>query len=633
MSKFLGYRYSEIPLFFALISFLIGFIIINLLPNVGYLIYVLAIISLSIIILAYRKKLYFWSFAFISLLFGSIYAVIVPATRLSNPYPIDLEFKTFCDGKIISIKNKSENKINFVFKGKVYVPNFKRPFKQKVYVKYYNPEFDLYSGDRVKFYGKIRLPRKKVLPNEFDEEKYYAGLDIQWIATAEKVSIVSKPINIYYLRDLVREGIKSKSGKLFDSERSSIVNAILLGDKSAITPETRQLYALSGTAHVLALSGLHIGVISFVVYIFIGIFGNHHIKFLVFVFILLVYNFITEFQPSAVRASLMAIMILYARYYQKQYTLLNVASAVVFLSIVFSPNLIYSVSFQMSSLAILGISMFFNPINNFLKNIISDKSEILNYVRGSIAITFSASAILAPLIAYYFKTFSLISFVANLFVVPIFSLVLIGSLLAIIISLVSFTVASYYAYFVTFLLLLTNKINQILVSIPFSYISGDVSLYYSLFFSFAIIYIFSSSNNRLAISRTVVSILMIPLFIFYAKPTYESYTVKNKKIFPRNQLVASLFRYSKDTVFVYLADRKPAQYPRNDYYLVDYLARIPDELIIAVNGNAGINTADKLREKRKFDYIELSPSAQKELEAELFPNTFVSQIIEVIDED
>ncbi|HPP39272.1 MAG TPA: hypothetical protein PK498_03135, partial [Candidatus Kapabacteria bacterium] len=133
--------------------------------------------------------------------------------------------------------------------------------------------------------------------------------------------------------------------------------------------------------------------------------------------------------------------------------------------------------------------------------------------------------------------------------------------------------------------------------------------------------------------RTVVSILMIPLFIFYAKPTYESYTVKNKKIFPRNQLVASLFRYSKDTVFVYLADRKPAQYPRNDYYLVDYLARIPDELIIAVNGNAGINTADKLREKRKFEYIELSPSAQKELEAELFPNTFVSQIIEVIDED
>ncbi len=633
MTTFLGYRYSEIPLFFALIPFLTGFIAINLFSNFGFLIYVLAIISLSIIILAYIKKLFFGSFIFISFFFGAIYAVAIPATRMSNPYQIDLEFKTFCDGKIISIKNKAKDKVNFVFKGKVYIPNFKHPFEQKVFVKHYNSAFELYSGDRVKFNGKIRLPRKKVLPNEFDEEKYYAGLDIQWIATAEKVSIINKPINLYYYRDLARQGIKNITEKLFDSEQSSIINAILLGDKSAINPEIRGLYTLSGTAHVLALSGLHIGVISFVIYVFIGLFKNHHIKFGTFVLIILLYNFITEFQPSAVRASLMAIFILFAKYYQKQYTLLNIASVVILVSIIFSPNLIYSVSFQMSSLAILGIALFFNPINSFLKNIISDKIKILEFIRGSIAITFSASATLAPLVAYYFKTFSLISFVANLFVVPIFSLVLIGSLLAIIISLISFSIASYYAYFVTFLLLLTNKINQILISIPFSYISGEVSLYYSLFFSFVIIYIFSSSNNRLAISRTLVSILMVPLFIYYAKPTFDSYTIKNKKIYPRNQLVASFFRYSKDTVFVYLADRKPAQYPRNDYYLVDYLAKIPDELIIAVNGNAGINTADKLRELRKFEYIEFAPSVQKALEAKFFPNTFVSQIIEVIDED
>jgi predicted membrane metal-binding protein len=58
-----------------------------------------------------------------------------------------------------------------------------------------------------------------------------------------------------------------------------------------------------------------------------------------------------------------------------------------------------------------------------LKNILSDKSKILMYLRGSLAITFSASVVLSPLVAYYFNTFSLISFVANLFVVPIFSLV------------------------------------------------------------------------------------------------------------------------------------------------------------------------------------------------------------------
>ncbi|MEJ5244897.1 MAG: ComEC/Rec2 family competence protein [Bacteroidota bacterium] len=633
MRTFLGYRYSEIPVFFSLISFLTGFITLKVFSNISYLAYVLAAISLLIIISAYIRKLFFWSFIFVSFLFGIIYAFAVPSTRISNPYPIDLEFKAFCDGKIISVKNSDEKKVNFIFDGKVFIPDFKKKVEQRVFVKYYNPSFELYSGDRIKFSGKIRLPRKKVLPNEFDEEQYYAGQDIQWIAIAEKVSIVSKPINLYYYRDLVRQGIKSVSGKLFDNEQSSVINAILPGDKSSITPEIRQLYAYSGTAHVLALSGLHIGVISFVIYIFIGIFRNHHIKFVCFVLVLLLYNFITEFQPSAVRASLMAIMILYAKYYQRQYTLLNVASAVILFSIIFSPNLIYSISFQMSSLAILGISLFFNPINNFLKNILSDKRKILMYIRGSIAITFSASVVLSPLVAYYFKTFSLISFVANLFVVPIFSLVLISSLIAIIISLVSFSIASYYAYFTTFLLLLTNKINQLLISIPFSYISGETSLYYSLFLCFAIIYIFTSTSTRLIISRTIVCILMIPLLIYFSNPTFDSYTIKNKKIYPRNQLVASFFRYSSDTVFVYLADRKPAQYPKNDYYLVDYLSKIPDELIIAVNGNAGINTADILKETRNFKYIELAPSVQKELEAKLFPNTFVSQIIQVIDED
>lgn len=632
MKTFLGYRFSEIPIFFSLIPFITGYFTIFL-SNISFLIYVLGIISLSIIILAYIKKQYFWSFIFISFFFGNIYACVVPASRLSNPYPIDLEFKTFCDGKIVSIQKKDENKVFFVFEGKVFVPNFKHSFEHRVFVKYYNPSVDLYSGNRIKFSGKIRLPRKKVLPNEFDEEQYYAGLDIQWIATTKKISIVSKPINHYYIRDLARQSIKEITEKLFEKEQSGVINAILLGDKSSINPEIRQLYAYSGTAHVLALSGLHIGIISFVIYIFIGLFTNHHAKFLCFVLVLLLYNFITEFQTSAVRASLMAILILYAKYYQRQYTLLNVASAVILFSIVFSPSLIHSISFQMSSLAILGISMFFNPINDFLKNILSDKSIISGYIRGSVAITLSASVVLSPLIAYYFKTFSLISFVANLFVVPIFSIVLINSLIAIVTSLVSFSIASYYAYFTTFLLLLTNKINQLLISLPFSYISGEASLLYSLFFCFGIIYIFVSSNIRLAISRTIVCIILLPMFIYLSKPTFDSYTIKKKKIYPRNQLVASFFRYSKDTVFVYLADRKPAQFPIDDYYLIDYLAKIPDELIIAVNGNAGINTADKLKEIRKFQYIVLAPSVQKELEAKLFPNIFVSQIIEVIDED
>lgn len=625
-------KLSEIPFFFCLlaatISCLLAFVF-NL--AFGHFI-IISLVLIAIGIILFIKKSYFFSFISISFIIGFLIYANIIENRIHNPYPITLEFKSYCVGKIISVKSITHNRATFLLKGDIYSPAFPDLKDQKVFVRYYTKVFPFYAGDIIKFNGKVRLPNKKTLPNDFDEQIFYAGQDIQFIATTEKIAICEREFNIYYLRDIIRRQFYKISQNLFRFEQNSIVNAIILGDKSTISPETRQVYAYSGTAHVLALSGLHIGLIAFLLYLIIGFLKNKHIKFFLFVIALISYNFLVEFQPSAVRASAMAILIAYAQYYQKQHNLLNIASFVIIISLLFQPYLLFSISFQMSALAILGIAIFYEPFRNFFNLIIPVKSKFAEFVKSSFAMTFAASSILTPLIAYYFKTFSLISFVSNLFVIPIFSFALFSSIIAIVFYFISFQLAFNYAELTTAFLLIASKINQTLISIPYSFLTGNESLYLSIIFSVLTIYIFTSKNLKIVISRTLFSIIMFTILYNYISFEKKDEIVK-KIVYPRDQLVATICNYNDSTLFVYLADRKPAQYPITDYYLVDYLSNLKKNLIIAVNGNAGINTTDKLKKIRKFKYIELSPESQKALEEKLFPNLFVSQIIEVINEN
>jgi competence protein ComEC len=631
MKYFFNNKLSEIPFFISLLTAAAIFLIAYFFDLSISLSSIISIIFIIIAIFFYLKKIYIITFISISFVFGILIYLNFKDYRLRNPYPISLEFKTYCIGEIISINSISPKRASFIFEGNIYSPTLPMMKNQRVLVKYYTDKFNFFAGDEIKFYGKIRLPKLKTLPNEFDEEIYYAGLNIQWIAYPKSITLLERKFNIYYTRDIIRRKFFKISQDLFSFGQSSIVNAIILGDKSSISPETKKIYAYSGTAHVLALSGLHVGLIAFVLYLFIGFLKNKHIKFILFVIALISYNFLVEFQPSAIRASAMAILITYAQYYQKQYNLLNVASFVVLISLMLEPYLLHSVSFQMSALAILGIAIFFEPFRSFFNLIIPVKSKLLEFIKNSLAVTFAASSILTPLVAYYFKTFSLISFIANLFVIPIFTIALFSSFNAIALYFIYFPIAEIYAELSTFLFLISNKINQALISIPYSFLAGDATLYFSIIFSTLTIYIFSSSSKKLLLSRLIFSVIM---FLILHNSNYEKKDeIVRKVVYPRDQLVATICNYNDSTLFVYLADRKPAQYPKTDYYLVDYLSSLEKHLIIAVNGNAGINTANKLKKIRKFEYIELTPKVQQALEEKFFPHTYVSQIIEVIDEN
>jgi len=198
-------------------------------------------------------------------------------------------------------------------------------------------------------------------------------------------------------------------------------SAMVLGDKSLLSNETKDNFSLTGTRHILAISGMHLAIVAVVVWqilISLGLWRRQAFwgsLLAIAIFVLLV-----GMPPSAVRAGIMAGLYLLARRVgrpSQSWRLLLLAAA---LMLLFDPGLLfYSVGFQLSFLAVLGI-IFFMPFFERLLSFIK-----WDFLRSLISVSLSAQITTWPLVAIYFDMFSLVGIVANLIVVPLLPLVMI----------------------------------------------------------------------------------------------------------------------------------------------------------------------------------------------------------------
>jgi len=625
---FLNY-FTKIPAFKLLLITLIFAIAFSyLLDYFSYLI-IFSILILASVFSFFVLKSKLIAYLTFAAAIGVTLATNVENSNYTLPDKLIPEFRASIEGKITKITKREDSFAQCIITGTIDTPELPKIHNTTIIMKIYGNTDELKSGTFIRTSGYARTPSQKILPTDFDEKTYFAGQGIHWVARANSNNIAwnKEPNNIYSLREKITNSLDKKITLLFDNDTDGLVRAIVLGDKSGIQPETRQAFSLAGTAHVLALSGLHVGIIAFIIFTLLNYIPNKYIKFSIFTFSLLLFVFITGFQPSAIRASFMAVLIALAKTIERDYNILNIISIVVLISLLIQPNLLYSAGFQMSVASIIGIFLLYEPIKKISNMLIANDWFFIKYVKNSIAITVSASAIVSPIVAYYFNIFSIISPITNLIVIPLISFAYIFSLITILLSYISMPLSLFYSESATFLLLLSEKINLIASGFNFSAIEGKYSLIISIFFLFSIIYITLSDNKKQVIFRTISSIFVTLLIIINLNINQAKKT--DLVIYPRNQVTVALLKVNENHSFIYIADRKPSQMPRTDFGLIRYLNGLEDSLTVAVNGNAGINTADFLREKRDFHYIELNPQMQKFIEKTYFPNIELSQIIEV----
>jgi competence protein ComEC len=474
-------------------------------------------------------------------------------------------------------------------------------------------ESDIQIGDKIIADSYIRPPKKNIFEYDFNEVLYNRGIGTSWIGytNIDKISIVERANLLHRVVNTCFRTISHRIDSIFTEETAGFVKAIILADRGGLSYEDRNKFAIAGVSHVLALSGLHIGIISVMLLFFLSLFKpNRWLKFIVFAVFVTLFVFLTGFQPSTIRAGLMAILFMLGRTMFRETNMLNVVSIVLLGIIVFSPSLLYSASFQMSLISVLGIFFCYDIIRSRLIRLIRNK--FFDYIIYSIAITLSASIMVNPLVVYYFHILSIISPLTNILIVPIFSLGLVFAMIAIILSFVYFPLGLIYGYVVELLTKLCFRITDIAADFKYSAVSDyDNLLVISIIISVGFIYIFTSKNNKQIIFRLCIAVFIVLSMLYmldYDKPN-------ELKLYAKDKYCLLTIPLSNGSSFVWLSDRKPNTKNNQKYYNDEGLKKFiqyNNVHCIAINGNYGKEFITLYC--KKIDIIELSHLQQRELE-------------------
>lgn len=307
-------------------------------------------------------------------------------------------------------------------------------------------------------------------PNEFDYQSYLAK-HLVWhqanLSADDLIQIGSERGNLFIDHALVfrQEMIEKLSRSLTNSDALAIVSALVLGYRNELDQEIINTFSATGTIHVLAVSGLHVGIVFLV---FSTLFfwmkrGSWKILRALFLITLIwIYAFVTGLSPSALRASIMISFGITALTVARRNNIYNTISSSAFFLLLYDPNHIADIGFQLSYLSVLGIVYLYPK----LYALMIIKNRILSALWSYAAISVSAQLATFPLVLFYFHVFPVYFLPANILIILPVTWVL---YLGILILLIPYGVIhSWLSWILENLIVLMNKILVLFEQLPYA---------------------------------------------------------------------------------------------------------------------------------------------------------------------
>ncbi|MCK5821538.1 MAG: ComEC/Rec2 family competence protein, partial [Bacteroidales bacterium] len=258
---------------------------------------------------------------------------------------------------------------------------------------------------------------------DFNERGYWYGYGIRlhdWIDSSAilQISHHSERKFSEVLRK-ARNSVFERIGKLnLAVENQAILLAMLTGNKSGLTSESKKQFSRLGIMHLLAVSGLHAGLIYLIfskIFQFLRIPTHSAWNRFLSSIIVWLYVMICGFPASAIRAAAMISMHGFAHVLHRAVSGVQIVFLVAFMHTLVQPEAVFSIGFQLSYLAVLGIIVFYPKI----QKIIQVSPKILSKIRDLAAISLSAQILTLPVSIYVFASFPVWFLLANILLMPI----------------------------------------------------------------------------------------------------------------------------------------------------------------------------------------------------------------------
>lgn len=374
---------------------------------------------------------------------------------------------------------------NFYRSGTVY------PTLGKVQVFLHNSGTEIHYGDYLRLKGSLEMPKKVSNPHVFDYASYLSHQGIFRIFRGiGKFSVSRQRIgnqnHVMVKVNRLRTHLRFRMAQLYPSPYSELAIALILGFRKNIPDEIKEVFIKTGTAHLLAISGLNI---SLVVTLFYWVVSFLHfprrINFFMTILFIIIYTALAGANIPVLRAGIMGCMVFIGFLLNQERNLKSAFFFSFFLLLVLDPNILLSASFQLSFLAMASLLYILprfeakqlpqeaHQEDPFLSPSLKIPMRVWLFLRRSLVQSFLASVSatigMLPVLLGYFNLFSVVGFICNLIAIPLCTLAIALTFILLVIDFICPPLAMYLAMLPLVLLRFELWFIDQLAHIPFSH--------------------------------------------------------------------------------------------------------------------------------------------------------------------
>ena len=348
---------------------------------------------------------------------------------------------------------------------------------------------DLRYGDRIRFIARLSHPRNFNNPGGFDYQRFLACKGIWVTGYLENdagIATIARGKGNPFLQliEAWRDRIRVILDGAVPAQSRAIMKALILGEREEISKGIKEEFIAAGVAHVIAISGLHMGIIALVIFYLVKwtlrwsetltlTLDIHKLAAALTIPPLVLYTFIAGARIPTIRAAIMIIIYLVSILLDRQRNLYNTLALAALVILLVSPPSLFDVSFQLSFTAVLAILYLLPRFSEFIPKphplLLREPSPyrtFLGHLRDFAFVSLAAMVGTWPLVAYYFNRISMVGFLSNLIVVPLIGLIVPLGLVTSLVALIWLPASSLLATLTAAVSFLVLKAVGLFASIP-----------------------------------------------------------------------------------------------------------------------------------------------------------------------
>jgi competence protein ComEC len=410
-------------------AWVLGISVVRFLPTTESSFWIAALIISSLVGLLFRRQLAWWILVSLAAFFaGGFRQSLLPISSEIANYN---GYSGTITGLVVAEPELREDKIQLRIASETIFVNSKSFEASGLVLVEANRGAEVQYGDRIRATGRLAVPATW---GTFSYADYLArhsvfsmmqGAGVEVVDSGRGSALISALLN---LKEIVQRSIASA----LPEPQAGLLTGILLGDESGIAPELKEAFTRVGASHVVAISGFNMVIVSGIVLrVLSGLFrGSRTVVMLNALSVIAVYSLLVGASPGVLRAALMSsLLVIGSQLNRKAFVPTSLAIATLLLSL-FDPNVLLDIGFQLSFFAVLGLSLFADPLSFRFRRLL-DKylpmrvaTDLHSFLNEPLIVSIAAQITILPLIILYFGRLSLVALPVNLLIVPVQSAVL-----------------------------------------------------------------------------------------------------------------------------------------------------------------------------------------------------------------